>query len=145
MHICADEIIAVSTLLTSGLPFIPRVRAFFKRIFKKVFTPAPVVDPTDCGDLNCDLCAVPAKLEGEAEEMRRWLEHVAPLLGKNPPPDMAKYTWEDRILRDGSGYLVAGIVYPFFPTPPGSDYYRDREGLRLATQEESAKMRAEGA
>lgn len=30
MHICADEIIAVSTALSTALPFIPRVRKCLK-------------------------------------------------------------------------------------------------------------------
>lgn len=133
MHICADEIIAVSTALSTALPFIPRIRKYLNGLVTDIsvtvlyflFHKSKNVSCTcpKCVLCECDSC------EGvrsdpyytEVNEMRQWLTHVAPLLGNNPPPEDAKYTWAQRISSDGSDYIVHGVIYPIGPRKEGNN------------------------
>jgi hypothetical protein len=160
MHICADEIIAVTTVigsLTGAVRFRTALRAFLARLplIGRLFEPQAFVLPRtahpskecrDCdgrgvvpkfnafSDWSCDSCEGGGKeLIDDEKVLRQWLENVAPLLTRG---DLSK-----AMLRDGSGYLVNGFVYPIHPVEWGADWYRDEQGLRLATADESKAMR----
>lgn len=130
MHICADEIMAASTALSAALPFIPRFRAFLKRLFLGAIRPfsgwgwewaRPDCTCRECVPCKCAGCVTRrGGLDAEAADLKIWLDNVAPLLKFNDTP----WNWERRTLSDGSGFLVNGRIFPFAPTPPDADYER---------------------
>ena len=107
MHLCADEFVAISTALTAALPFLPRVRAFFKRLFTR--KPKVAKEP-DCTCRKCQPCRCAFCAPITPEELDRWLTDVAPVLRST--------NVESLLLPDGTGYVVNGVVYPIRPALP---------------------------
>lgn len=121
MHLCADEFVAISTALTAALPFLPRVKAFFKRLFTRK---PKVAKAPDCTCRKCQPCRCASCTPVSKEELENWLTNVMPVLRSG---DL-----DSHLLKDGSGYLVNGRIYPIWPTPPTAEYRRGPQGWERA-------------
>lgn len=111
MHLCADEIMAVTAALTAAIPLLPRYRARILRVMRRILYRAPV---------SLQQLVIPSDpvLEREADELKIWLEVVAPLLSTNGAP----YGWQKRTCSDGSAFVANGRIFPLYPTPVNATY-----------------------
>jgi hypothetical protein len=116
MHFCVEEFVAISVTLSAALPFMPRVRAWFRKLFPRPRT----------------------ALDAEADDLQKWVVNVAPNI---VCPEKDPYSGQ-RMLRDGSGYVVNGVIWPVYPVTAPGDYIRCAEGFRHATPEESQQIAA---